>query len=50
MNFSVENSTTNLSDEFPVLYQTRYCDQEDFSIAVFDGETDSKNETCYKPF
>ena len=30
----------NLSDEFPVLYQNRCCDQDNFSIDVFGSESD----------
>ena len=43
MNFSVENSSKKFSDLFPILYQNRYCDQDDFSIAVFGGENDKMN-------
>ena len=32
-----------LRARFPLLYKNRYCDQEDFSIAVFGGENDNKN-------
>ena len=48
--FFVEYSTINMSDQFPILYQNRYCDQEDFNIAVFGGENDSENEMYDKPF
>ena len=40
----------NLSDRFLILYQSRYCDQEDFSIAVIGSENDRKNEMLYKSF
>ena len=47
MSISIEKK---LCDEFLVLYQNRYCDQEDFSIAVYCGENGSKNELYDKPF
>ena len=47
MSFSVKNVTINKSNQFPILYQTRYCDQESFSIAVFDAENNRKHD---KPF
>ena len=47
MNSSVETSNRNFSDMYPVLYENRHCDQEDFSIAVVDG---SKHRFCDKPF
>ena len=50
MNFSVENSRKNLSDQFRILYQSRYCDHEDFNIAVFGSESDSKNGMYDRPF
>ena len=50
MNFSVDCSSNNLSDEFPILYQNRYCDQEDFSIAVFGSGSDKNNRLYDKPF
>ena len=28
----------NLSDQFHVLYQNRYCDQKEFSIGVFSDD------------
>ena len=40
----------NLSDKFPILYQNRYCDQEDFNIALFDGDNDFNNVSFDKPF
>ena len=33
-----------------MLYQNRYCDQDDFSIAVFGGENNSNNEMYDRPF
>ena len=37
----------SLSDQFPVLYQHRYCDQEEFSIGVFS--CDNYSEDVSKP-
>ena len=39
-----------MSDQLPILYQNRYCDQEDFSIAVFGGDNDCNNLSYDKPF
>ena len=50
MSFSVENFTRTLSDHFTVLYQNRYCDQEDFSVAVFGGGCSNKNIRYKRPF
>ena len=46
----VEYPIIKLSDQFPALYQNRYCDQEDFSIAVFGGEKLIEYCIPYKPF
>ena len=40
----------NLSDQFPVLYQNRYCDQEEFSIGVFSDDFYSRNFSKCRPF
>ena len=40
----------SLSDRFPVLYQNRFCDQKEFSIAVFSGEINDENVRLNKPF
>ena len=32
------------------MYQNRCCDQDDFSIDVFGGESDRKKVLCDKPF
>ena len=32
-----------LSDNYPDLYQHRFCDQEDFNIVICGGETDKEN-------
>ena len=50
MSFFVDHSRRNFSDVFPILYQNRYCDQEDFSIAVFGGENDKNYEQYDRPF
>ena len=50
MSFSDGNSSYNLSDQFPALYENRYCVQEEFSIAVFDGKNNSKNVSFERPF
>ena len=34
----------NFSEQFPALYQKRYCDPENFSMAVFGVETNNTNE------
>ena len=47
MNSSVDNSHRNFSDLYPILYQNRHCDQEDFGIAVVDGST---HRYCDKPY
>ena len=50
MVFNFKKNSRSVSEQFPVLYQNRYCDQEEFSIAVFNGESHSRNVESYKPF
>ena len=45
-----KSSDRNLSDQFPILYQNRFCDQKEFSIAVFSCESDSRKIRFDKPF
>ena len=44
----LDNSDKQFSEKLPALYQNRYCDQEDFSVIVCDGE--NHGEGNYKPF
>ena len=39
-----------LSDQFSVLYQHRYCDQEEFSIGVFCNDSYSGDVSNHKHF
>ena len=39
-----------LSDQFPVLYQHRYCEQEDFFIGVFSNDNYGVNVLKHKHF
>ena len=39
-----------MNNQFLVLYQNRFCDQEDLSIVVIGGENESKNANFVKPF
>ena len=41
MSSSFNKFGKTLSDQFPVLYQHRYCDQEEFSIGVFSNDIHS---------
>ena len=43
------SSVETLSDQFPILYQNRYCDQDDFSIAVFGSENDTEEARYKRP-
>ena len=47
---SEKSVSRNLSEQFPVLYQNRYCDQEEFSIALFSSENHYKSVRFNKPF
>ena len=40
----------SLSDQFPVLYQHRYCDQEEFSIGVFSNDNFSGDASNHKHY
>ena len=46
----MSSSVGNLSDQFPILYQNRHCDQDDFSIAVFGSEDDTEDARYERPF
>ena len=50
MSCSVAKLSKRLSDQFPALYQNRYCDQEDFIIAIIGGESTNKYALYEKPF
>ena len=45
-----DNCNIMMSDKYPDLYQHRFCDQEDFSIAVCVEENDNENISYDKPF
>ena len=47
---SIKNSKTNFTEQFPVLYQNRFCDQKEFSIAMIGGEIKRKSNGGNKPF
>ena len=46
----VKTLTKNLSDQFPVLYQNRYCDQKEFSIGVFSNDYRNGDVSTFKPY
>ena len=46
--YNMDPCARNLGDQFSALYQNRYCNQEDFSIAVFGGDREHKFH--FKPF
>ena len=50
MTFSFKKLSRSVSDQFSVLYENRYCDQEDFSIAVLSAKSNSEDESNNKPF
>ena len=50
MSSSFNKFGKTLSDQFPVLYQHRYCDQEEFSIGVFSNYNYSGDESNHKRF
>ena len=47
---SVKTPSKNLSDQFHILYQNRYCDQEEFSIGLFSDAYYSGDVSTFKPF
>ena len=44
----VKTLSKNLSDQFPVLYQNRYCDQEEFSIGLFSNNYYNEDFSIFK--
>ena len=47
---SFKPSGRTLNDQFPVLYQHRYCDQEEFSIGVFSNDIHSGDSLTHRHF
>ena len=47
---SFKKFSKTLSDQFPVLYQHRYCDQEEFSIGVFSNDSYRGDVSNHKHF
>ena len=47
---SFKTFAKSLNDQFPVLYQHRYCDQEEFSIGVFGDDNYSGDASNHKHF
>ena len=47
---SSKKLSKSLSEQFSVLYQNRYCDQEDFTIAVFSGKGYGEGKSNNRPF
>ena len=49
-NVSSDIYSNLLSDKYPDLYKHRFCDQEDFSIAICGGENDNGRIVYNRPF
>ena len=47
---SFKKYNKKLSYQFPILYQNRYCDQEEFSIGVFSDDNHSGDVSTFKPY
>ena len=45
----VSKPEKNLGERLPVLYKSRYCDQENFEIAAFSSENNGKDICLDKP-
>ena len=49
MGYSFSKPEKNFGERFPVLYRSRYCDQEKFEIVAFSGEYNGKDICPEKP-
>ena len=49
MGYSFSKPEKNFGERFPVLYKSRYCDQENFEIAAFSSEYNGKDICLDKP-
>ena len=49
MGSSFSNSEKNFGQKFPILYRSRYCEQENFEIAAFCSDCDGKDIYIDKP-